>query len=120
MTWLYVFIGGGAGSMARYGVSRLFPYTDGFPWATFIANLMACLLLGYMLSSSAEKEWSADLKLLMMTGFCGGFSTFSTFSAETFKLIEAGGIGMALVYVLSSIIVCLIGVFIGFQLGKYV
>lgn len=120
MTWLSIFIGGGLGSISRYGISKMIPYIGGFPWATFIANLTACMLLGYMLGNTKSSQWSENYRLMIMTGFCGGLSTFSTFSAETFTLLEGGNMLVASGYILMSVVVCLIGIFLGFQITKYV
>lgn len=120
MTWFSIFLGGGIGSICRFGISKLIPYTGGFPWATFIANLSACMILGYMLGSIKSTEWSDNHRLMIMTGFCGGLSTFSTFSAETYALIQEGSMLIASGYILISIIACVIGVFLGFQITKYV
>lgn len=120
MTWLSVFIGGGLGSLCRYGFSKAFPYTSGFPLATFIANVLACLVLGYLIGLEMKKDLGMTSKLLLMTGFCGGFSTFSTFSGESFQLLESGNSTMAIIYMITSLLVCLIGIFVGVQLSKYV
>ena len=120
MTWFSIFLGGGLGSVSRFGISKLIPYTGGFPWATIIANLTACMILGYMLGNIKSTEWSDNQRLMIMTGFCGGLSTFSTFSAETYTLIQDGSMLMAGGYVLMSIISCLIGIFLGYQITKYV
>ncbi len=106
MSWLLVFLGGGLGSLARYGLSLwLGAPGQGFPLATFLANVLACLVLGLVWSGFAAKglDWESA-RLLMVVGFCGGFSTFSTFSLETLRLIQYGEWGMALLYVLGSLL----------------
>ncbi len=119
MSWLYVFLGGGLGSICRFGLSKLFPYHNGFPWATFIANLIACLVLGYFIGENVHKPWNESTKLIWMTGFCGGFSTFSTFSAETFKILQSTNFFLASLYIMLSVLICLFAIFLGYQLAKY-
>ena len=116
-SFLLVFIGGGLGSICRYGISCLFkgPAWD-YPFATFIANALACILLGALVGISLKNEMNATTKLLLMTGFCGGFSTFSTFSLETFELIQAGNYWYAFMNIGLSVFICLICIFIGLKI----
>ncbi len=110
MTWLAVFIGGGLGSLSRFAIGRwLGNHGTGFPLGTFLANLVACLLLALALVYFQHKgeAWNSA-KLLVMVGFCGGFSTFSTFSLETIRLIQAGSWLLAIAYVVASIGICLL------------
>jgi len=108
--FLAIFIGGGIGSMLRYALSLwLGKHSSGFPTATFAANVLSCLVLG-LAWIYLEKHVSLDsgLKLMILVGFCGGFSTFSTFSLETFKLLEEGKLAIAFLYVILSVIACLV------------
>ncbi|MEO1450823.1 MAG: fluoride efflux transporter CrcB, partial [Bacteroidota bacterium] len=106
MNWLAVMLGGALGSALRYGISLWIPYTSpNFPWATFWANMGACLILAVAWRYDLRTpDFDPAFRLLILTGFCGGFSTFSTFSLETFKLIQAGAFGVALLYTIGSIV----------------
>ncbi|MEL6589390.1 MAG: fluoride efflux transporter CrcB [Bacteroidota bacterium] len=103
--WVAVFVGGGLGSMLRFGLSRwLTPSENAFPWATFSANILACLIfaLGFVWLSKKTQVPGA-IQLMLLVGFCGGFSTFSTFSVETFRLLENQQFVAAFLYVSASI-----------------
>ena len=106
MSVVWVFVGGGLGSVARYATGRLVPLADltagDFPWATLVANLLACGLLGIGLALSVREVLGRDAQLLLLTGFCGGFSTFSTYVLEVFRLAEDGYWGVAALYFLVS------------------
>ncbi|MEM7372338.1 MAG: fluoride efflux transporter CrcB [Bacteroidota bacterium] len=114
MEWLAVFLGGGVGSLFRYAISRWVPANGpGFPTATFVANVLACVVLGLAWGYvSRHVSLSPSVKLFVLVGFCGGFSTFSTFSLETLRLFQEGKSMMAVVYILSSILVCILVLFL--------
>ena len=105
--WLAVFLGGGAGSLARYAISQLFArleWKGAFPWATLSANLIATaflawLILRYQVHAPGKEHWRA----LLAIGFCGGFSTLSTFSYENFLLLRDGLYGHAVANIAISV-----------------
>lgn len=104
--------------MSRYGIARLLAnYKMDFPLATFIANVVSCIILGYFLGLGLKNGISDNQKLLLMTGFCGGFSTFSTFSGESLQLFQNGHQGLALTYIGLSIILCLVCIWIGMKMA---
>ncbi len=113
-TILMIFIGGGLGSLARYGVSRLVTsnFTHINPFATLISNLISTAILGVVLWFLTEKgSMSQGLRALIIIGFCGGFSTFSTFSFETFELLKQGSLLLAILNVMVSMLLALVALF---------
>lgn len=123
MNYALVFIGGGLGSITRFAFSKHFgTLHNGFPLATFLSNTVSCIILGLAMgilyTKSTANQSSAYLLLLIVTGFCGGFSTFSTFSLETFQLINSGHYFIALTNVLANVTVCFVAVALGLYAGK--
>lgn len=115
--WIYVFIGGGLGSMLRYGIGLYFSSTNSaFPIGTFIANFFACFILGILMGFELKNNIQTSSSLFFATGFCGGFSTFSTFSNESLKLFENQQYGLGLLYIGSSVILGLIAIYLGIKL----
>ena len=116
-----VLLGGGIGSVARYLLSYFLTRnsTTQFPWATFIANGLGCLLIGllfgYIQKNNVQNE---TLKLLLITGFCGGFTTFSTFSMDTVLLLQQGAWLKAGANVVLNLVLCLTLAWLGLKLGS--
>jgi CrcB protein len=108
VSWLLVFVGSGLGGIARYGIARvLTPVAlerGELPWATLLANVLACIVLGVGIGLASKESLSRPLQLLLLTGFCGGFSTFSTFALEVLVLGEEGHAGVALLYLALSLV----------------
>ncbi len=118
---LYIAIGGGFGSALRYliqhAVHKNFP--NAFPYGTFLVNILGCFIVGLLISMVAkEKQMSQQLELLLIVGFCGGFTTFSTFAYEGNSLIGEGRMGYAFIYIAISVIIGMLFAYLGFKLGK--
>ena len=118
MAYLWVAIGGALGSMARYGVSGLVSAMAGgvFPFGTLVVNVTGAILIGFLatLSGSDSRFFiPAYGRLFLMTGICGGYTTFSTFSLETANLMRDGEWGAALANIGGSVILCLVAIWVG-------
>jgi CrcB protein len=116
MKLIYIFIGGGTGSVLRYMVQqlmheRIIPYH--FPWATFIVNLLGSFLIGLFYAFSERFNLSTEVRLLLTAGFCGGFTTFSTFSNDGVALLKGGFYGTFLLYTLLSVGIGIAAVMVG-------
>ena len=116
---LVIFVGAGLGGLVRYGLSEWIQDAAGagFPWGTLVVNVSGSLLLTFVYSvlegTAASPEWRAFLGI----GILGGYTTFSTFSYETVRLIQDGDWSRAALYVSASVIASLVAAMIGFSLG---
>jgi CrcB protein len=90
----------------------------GFPVGTMFVNVSGCFLIGILLRQFLNMQVSPEMRALLIVGFCGGFTTFSTFSAETLGLIEGGEYGRATSYVILSLVLCLAATFMGMTAMK--
>ena len=115
---LAIAIGGAAGSVARWAIGSLSPADATFPWATLAINVGGSLLLGVLLGAAFMASAPAHLRLALTVGFCGGFTTFSTFSAETVRLLEAGAWGRAATYAGVSVVLAISATAAGIALGR--
>ena len=117
-SFLLVFLGGGLGSGLRYLVTiTMNQYSKVLPFGTFTVNILGCLLIGLILGyAQKENTLTSNQTLLLATGFCGGFTTFSAFANDNLELIKNGEIFNFSVYTIGSILVGVLAVFIGFYL----
>ena len=112
---ILVFIGGGTGSVLRYIVGKCLSSVT-YPLGTFIVNIVGCFLIGLFGTWIVRNNLSSDLRLLLVVGLCGGFTTFSTFSNEALIYIRNGQTLLSLIYIISSIALGLIAAYIGTKL----
>ena len=116
-----IFLGGGIGAVLRYltGIVISAYLKTNFPAATFFVNIIGCFILGFLFVFFIEKsQINPALKLLLTTGFCGGLTTFSTFSLEIFNMIQDTQYTTAILYIGTSLIIGLLAVFLGGYLCK--
>jgi len=118
-----IFLGGGIGSVTRFSLEKWISsfHSHHFPYGTLFVNVLACFVLGTLVGVADHKQIvSPNARLFWTVGFCGGFSTFSTFSSETLKLIQTGFPFSGLVYVLASLLLCLAATYLGLYLGEHI
>ena len=90
-------------------------YTGSIPLATLVVNLVGCFLIGFLIGLCSE---TGHLRLLFITGFCGGFTTFSTFTAESYTMFREGAYGLALLYIAGSVLIGLLALWLGLSLSR--
>jgi len=117
---LLVFLGGGMGSVLRFFISKTYnTYFQNFFLGTFLVNIIGCLLIGFVLGASLKSNYlTQNQTLLLSTGFCGGFTTFSAFAFEKHSLLKAGELIHFSFYTISSIVVGVLAIALGLWLAK--
>ncbi|WP_339876221.1 fluoride efflux transporter CrcB [Olleya marilimosa] len=115
-----VFVGGGLGSVLRYIIGKALNNTEnGIPYGTFLANVLGSLLIGIILGLALKNNTlSNNQTLLLATGFCGGFTTFSTFAYENHVFLKTGDFTSFALYTIASFILGFLAVFLGMWLAK--
>ena len=118
ITWLWIALGSALGGMARYACSGLVAgwLGDGFPWGTILINIIGSFVIGAFATWTGPEGRvlvANDLRLFVMVGLCGGFTTFSAFSLQTLSLVQDGQILRAGLNVVASVSLCLIAVWLG-------
>jgi CrcB protein len=116
-----VFIGGGLGAVSRHlsGLAVMRASGSGFPWGTMVVNIIGSFVMGCLIAWLARRSsGDADLRLLLATGFLGGFTTFSAFSLDAVTLYERGALTAAAAYVIASVTVSILALFGGLWLAR--
>jgi CrcB protein len=122
-TFLWVAAGGALGSMARYWLATVVAGLTGpqFPWGTLLINILGSFVIGWfgaLTGTGGAMDVPADIRVFVLVGICGGFTTFSSFSMQTLELLQAGELMSAGAYILGSVALCLCGVWAGVVAGR--
>tara|TARA_R110001592_G_scaffold101582_3_gene287419 strand:- start:371 stop:745 length:375 start_codon:yes stop_codon:yes gene_type:complete len=118
---LIVALGGAVGSALRYVIQHTIhsKYPNLFPYGTFVVNIAGCLLIGLLMGwATQEKLFSPQINLLLIAGFCGGFTTFSTFAYEGNTLLLESKPLQALLYIAASVVVGMVAAYLGYKLTR--
>ena len=120
--FLLVMFGGAVGSGLRYGVGFLLPSSQGgFPWATLAVNVVGSFVLGMLIGSSlTSTPLSRHTTLLLGTGLCGGFTTYSAFAVESVLLAQEGHLTLVAVYVIATLICCAVAALAGVLFSRVI
>ena len=103
MKFIYVFLAGGLGSLLRYAIGIVLPSCF-FPWTTAGINIIGSFAIGVLAGVGSKIGWNDNLQIALTIGFCGGFTTFSTFSKEALSLVTTGRWGAFILYVIGSVL----------------
>ena len=116
-SYLWVALGSALGGLARYALTKwTLPWSEAMPWGTVLINVFGCFLIGFFGTytlASGKHATAESMRLFVMVGICGGFTTFSSFSLQTFDLLREGAWGRALLNVLLSVTLCFVAVGLG-------
>lgn len=122
-TCVLIALGGAVGTLARYGLSVVaLPISQTLPWGTIIINILGSFVIGFfgtLTLATGKFPVSENLRLFVMVGLCGGFTTFSAFSLQTLDLIRSGSVTRAMANVLLSVTLCVAAVAVGHALAAY-
>ena len=119
---LLVFVGGGFGSVLRYAIGKFLNNAEnGIPYGTFLANILGSLFIGIILGYATKNNFvSQNYTLLLATGFCGGFTTFSSFAYENHVFLKSGDFTSFALYTIISFVIGFLAVFGGMYLVKFI
>lgn len=119
MTLLLIAIGGALGSLSRYGLGTVVQRAahTGFPFGTLTVNVIGCVAVGVLAKVFMHTQTHEQLRSMLIVGFCGGFTTFSTFSLEALALVQGGQWARAVAYMAASLVGCLAGTALGFTIA---
>jgi CrcB protein len=118
---LAVALGGALGALSRYGIDVWIERSVEalFPWSTFVVNVSGCFAVGFVIAALVDRHRTPEwLRIGLVMGFCGGYTTFSTFGQETLDLVEARDLAVAAAYVTASVLLGVVAVFVGARLGR--
>jgi fluoride exporter len=114
-------VAGALGALARYGLDELVGRRAGaFPWGIFVVNVTGCFLIGFMVEALEPRFEDSWVRLAVVTGFLGAYTTFSTFSLDTYRLLDQGHTGQAFANAFGTLLAGLIAVWIGLEAGRAV
>jgi CrcB protein len=121
--WVAVAVGGALGSMARFWLAGAMTTLTGprFPWGTLLINVLGSFVIGLVggiTLTPARVDMHPDIRIFLMTGVCGGFTTFSAFSLQTLELLQTGDVVPAFGYAIGSVILCVVATYCGWLLGR--
>jgi CrcB protein len=122
--WIAVAVGGAMGSVARFWLASAMTVLTGprFPWGTLLINVLGSFVIGLVAGltlTPARVSMPQDIRIFLMTGVCGGFTTFSAFSLQTLELLQNGDVVPAFGYAIGSVVLCVIATYCGWLLGRF-